>query len=59
MADDPAGTVWVVVSYQRVPWPYQKVVGTYATQEDATNAAEHLRENPQWFTSYSVERRLK
>ncbi len=59
MADDPANTVWVVVSYQRVPWPYEKVLGTYATQDDAERAAETLRNHPQWFTTYSVERRLK
>ena len=59
MADDPTNTVWVVVAYQRVPWPAHTVLGSYATQDDAERAAETLRNHPSWFTTYSVERRLK
>ncbi len=58
MADD-TNTVWVVVSYQKVPWPKTTVLGRYATRDDAERAAETLRNHAQWWTIYSVERRLK
>jgi len=56
---DPDNTVWVVVAHKRFPFPGDVVLGTYPTREDANSAWQHLVENPQFFTTYSVERRLK
>jgi hypothetical protein len=58
MADDD-NTIWVVVAHKRLPFPSDVVIGRYPTEQDANAAFEHLVQNPQWFTTYSVERRLK
>jgi hypothetical protein len=56
---DPDNTVWVVVAHKRLPFPGDVVIGKYPTEADATQAWEHLVQHPQWFTTYTVERRLK
>lgn len=57
MPDDPA-TEWVVVAHKRLPFPSDVVIGRYASETDASSAWQHLIQHKQWFTTYTVERRL-
>lgn len=58
MVDEPA-TEWVVVAHRRLPFASDTVIGRYMTQGDANSAYEHLLAHPQWFCTYSVERRVR
>ncbi len=58
MADDP-NVVWAVVAHKRLPFPSDNVIGMYPTEADADAAWQHLVEHAQWFTTYTVERRIK
>ncbi len=58
MADDSPDTVWVLVKHVHAPFPEDKVIGTYKTEGDAWNAYQQVIEHRQWFTEYTVERRL-
>ena len=55
-----ATIVWVVVAHKRFPFAEDVVVGgPYPDEHDADLALAHLQEHPQWFCTYTTERRLK
>lgn len=59
MADGEQQVDWCLVRHTRFPIPWDAVMGRYPTELDAQNALNAVLLHAQWFTTYSVERRVK